>query len=262
MEELLPRQRHVVAELKRRREQLRLQRRRNAWVPGDTPVTFRVALALQALAPAGETAATEYVRAAVGASRCRQDLSSPKFAVWLQEHENAGLDPVLSPSTDFGKRALRQAHTFLEERDLRNWAREANVTQRLAPKGRSVWREYCRRTESRVGEVRSTGPGVGDKTERTRKQWLRRWSRRWAVRRGKFKVGERLSAAQLQKKATIWRSPFRTPGAVHFSHRESTIARTFLASKVRPILVSQRQTLVRGRPKCETLLGPEIGQHA
>ena len=52
-----------------------------------------------------------------------------------------GLDPVLSPTTDLVKTALRRPRQFLDERALRAWKRDANVGQGLVPKGRNIWRE-------------------------------------------------------------------------------------------------------------------------
>ena len=102
----------MSVEIGRLRAKQRQQRKRATWAPGDTPVTFRIALALQALAPKDEAAAMEYVSAVVGASRCRQELGSGKFVAWLPEHEHLGLDPALSPKTHLGKTALRKARQF------------------------------------------------------------------------------------------------------------------------------------------------------
>ena len=154
------------------------------------------------MAPQDEAAAREYVTVVVGAERCKDQLKSPKFAAWLQEHEEAGQDLVLSPTTDLGKRALRRARQFFKESGLRNWVRDVNVKKGLAPKGRNVWGEYSQRAATQGYGSGATDPGSVETTQRARGQWLRRWARRWGIRRGKFRVGERLSAAELLKKAS------------------------------------------------------------
>ena len=241
MGDVMSRLRATVAELKRKREELRLERRRSKWNPAHTPLTTRVAMALQALAPGGERAAREYLESALGADRCREALSSPSLAAWLTPAEDFALDAVLSPTSTLGKRALREAHKFVEERGLRDWVRDANLGKGLAPKGRNLWQQY-RRQIARRPETDPRGGSTGTGTnERARRQWMRRWARRWAVRRGKFKVGDRLSAADLQTKAALGGPPFFVSEGPHFWVRWSTSARTILAPKTKPNSASQGQ---------------------
>ena len=234
LEEVTSRLRATVAELKRKREQLRLQRRRSKWNPADTPLTTRVALALLSLSPGEERPAREYLGSAVGADRCREALSSASLAAWLAAAGDFAVDAVLAPERSWGQRALREAHKFLEERRLRDWVRDANLGKGLAPKGRNLWREYCRRS----ARHREADPGGGyagrQEKERARGQWLRRWARRWAVRRGKFKVGDRLSGPDLRKKAALGRAPFFAPEGSRFGLPGLPTAWTILGSKTRP----------------------------
>ena len=170
-------------------------------MPSDTPVSFRVALALQALAPDDEAAAREYVTTVIGASRSRTCIHGSNFAAWLKDHMEAGLEPVLSPTTDLGKRALQRARQFLEERALHAWVRDANQSKGLAPKGKNIWREYRRSAGDQLHWIAvRCGKGT-EKAARARQQWVRRWARRWTIRKGQFKAGDRMSAAELESKA-------------------------------------------------------------
>jgi hypothetical protein len=176
MEDVQCRLRTVQVQITRlRRQQRRASEKVSVPLGSRCPVSFRTALALQALAPKDEAAAREYVATLHGAGICKEEWKSLKFAALLQEHGEAGRDSLLSPKTQLGKRALCKARKFLQERDLRNWVRSANLEKGLAPKGRDLRAEYRRLDLSRDDEETR-----GNRCDK--KHWLRRWARRWLER--------------------------------------------------------------------------------
>ena len=132
MEDVQTRLRRVKVDITRLRRQQRRARKRAASWGSRRPAAFRTALALQALAPKDEAAAREYVATLVGAGICKEELNSLQFGALLQEHGEAGREPLLSPHTKLGQRALCKARGFVQERDLRNWG-DRQISEKAWP---------------------------------------------------------------------------------------------------------------------------------
>ncbi len=102
--------------------------------------------------------------------------------------------PLREPTSDVARKVAAAAQRYLQEQRLWTWVRAQNSNRSLAPSASACWKEWSHISDGDAGK------GSSARAKRSRYQWLARWRLRWGVRRGRFRLGDRLSVDVMRHK--------------------------------------------------------------